>query len=373
MGYRLRVSSQLGGWITVKGQQYEVKNHEIEVDDLHTANFMVEHCGCALLGVETLPLAKSILVKRGRGLGDVLMMTPVLRKIKKLYPEAKITYACDLIFLEVLKYLPYIDRIVTIPQLGYHMNDSWITENDGSRTMQEFWINCDGIAENMENHSQIASMHRIDIFGQMAGLKFEEDERTLDYLVSEQEAAWANKEWTALGLTKDDKVLAMAVRTTCFNRNMPLDKFKRISELATQNGWKVMLFDHDGLFGWEAPGIINMTGKTGIRQMGALMAKCSMFFGPDTGAWHMACALNLPNVVYFGAMDWKLRVTMKKTRVIVKNVACYPCNRYDCQWHTKLACVDITPEYCWEQIRDVDKELVGDKILAPERKLALVH
>lgn len=373
MGFRLRVGNQLGGWITVKGQQYEVKNHEIVVDDLHTANFMVEHCACSLLGSETIQIAKSIIVKRGRGLGDILMMTPILRKLKNLYPHLRITYACDFIFLDVLKHLPYIDRIVTIPQLGYHLNESWLTENDGTRTPSDFWINCDGIAEDMKNHDQIASMHRIDIFGQIAGLTFTPEERRLDYVVTEEEAAWAQLKWAEFKLTQEDKVLAMAVRTTCYNRNMPLDKFKRIAELATQNGWKVILFDHDGAFGWEAPGVVNMTGRTSIRQMAALMSKCTLFFGPDTGAWHLACAMNLPNVVYFGAMDWKLRVTMPKTRVIVKNVTCYPCNRYDCHWHTKLACLNIPAEYCWNEIDTLDKELVGDKVIPAGKELVSVH
>lgn len=363
MSYRLRVANQLGGWLTVMGVTYDVKDHMIEVEDLHTANMLVEHHGCSLSGGDAIKLAKTIVFKRGRGLGDVLLMTPVLRKFKKENPNTIITFACDFIFLDVLKYLPYIDRIITQPQFGSNKDKCWIQESDGSQTFQDYWVNCDGIE--LLEQTTIATYHRSDIFAQGAGILLLDGERNLDYLVTEEENAWAKDFLAQKGVAYGDKVLGMAVRSTARNRNMDANRFHKIADLANQNGWKIIVFDHDGQFGWEAPGVINMTGKTTIRQMGALISRCTMFFGPDSGAWHLASALNVPNVVYFGAINWKLRVTMPRTKVIFKNVACYPCDRYDCHWHTKFDCVDISPERCWGEIEAFEKTL--------PKELANVH
>lgn len=344
----------------VHGRSYEVNEWHVTVDDLHTANFLVEHSACTILGVEAVKRAKNILVKRGQGLGDILMMTPMLRKIKAENPDAKLTFACFEIFEDVCRGLPYIDRIVTTGQLGFHLDESWVIEADGSKTLFDYWINCDGIAEHKENNEKIATMHRVDIFGELAGFSFTETDRKLDFHLYDEDRAWAAKEWKRLGLREDEKVLAMAVRTTCFNRNMPAEKFRAVAQMATEGGWRVMLFDHDGAFGWEGPGIVNKTGRTTIRQMAALLERCRMFFGPDTGAWHLACSLGLPNVVYFGAIDWRLRITMPKTRVMHKKPACYPCNRYDCHWPVKLECIDLDPRALWELIDRYDGELARE-------------
>lgn len=356
MGYKLKHPSINSGSIQFKGQAYEVRDWMFEVADLHSANYLVEHSGCQLIGLEKVKTAQKIIIKRGQGLGDVLMMTPIMRKIKELNPGASITFACFPLFLEVCKHLPYIDRIVETPQLGYHLDTCWVTESNGSRSMHDLWINCDGIAERA-NENIISTTHRVDIFADIANIKLSPEERRLDYVVTKEEAEWAKRFLKESFVNESDKVLGMAVRSTAANRNMHADRFQKVAELAASCGWRIIVFDHDAKFGWEGNGIINMTGKTTLRQMGALISQCDMFFGPDSGAWHMASAINVPNVVYFGAIDWKLRVTMPRTRVIFRPVPCYPCNRYDCHWNIKHECVDISPDRIWATIQGFDQEL----------------
>lgn len=356
MAYKLRHPQVQSGSIQCQGKFFEIRNWEFEADDLHSANYLVEHSGCILLGVERTKMAKRIIVKRLQGLGDVLMMTPVMRKIKEINPECYITYACAPMFMDLVKHLPYIDRIVETPQLGYHKDECWVTEADGSRTMSDYWVNCDGIAERADEKT-LSTVHRVDLFAQIAGVELKPEERRLDYVVTKEEYAWAAEKFKEFGIMRDEKVLGMAVRSTARNRNMDAVRFRQIAEMAASAGWRTMVFDHDALFGWEGNGVINMTGKTTIREMAALLSHCDMFFGPDSGAWHLASALNVPNVVYFGAMDWKLRVTMPRTKVIYRNVQCYPCNRYDCHWQNKYECVDISAERCWATVEAYDIEL----------------
>ncbi len=45
---------------------------------------------------------------------------------------------------------------------------------------------------------------------------------------------------------------------------------------------------------------VNLAGHTSLRKLAALIRRCRLYVGADTGAAHMACALGIPNVVVLG-------------------------------------------------------------------------
>jgi len=48
---------------------------------------------------------------------------------------------------------------------------------------------------------------------------------------------------------------------------------------------------------------INLTGKTAIADLPALLSQCHLFIGNDSGAMHVAAAVGLPIVAVFGPTD----------------------------------------------------------------------
>lgn len=50
----------------------------------------------------------------------------------------------------------------------------------------------------------------------------------------------------------------------------------------------------------EVPDAINLTGKTDVLQLAALMKRFAAFVCPDTGPMHVACAMDIPLVTFFG-------------------------------------------------------------------------
>lgn len=55
---------------------------------------------------------KSILVIKFAAVGDVLLMIPMLRALKKTYPNAKITFLCSDINYSMVKRIKYVDEII---------------------------------------------------------------------------------------------------------------------------------------------------------------------------------------------------------------------------------------------------------------------
>jgi heptosyltransferase-2 len=71
---------------------------------------------------------------------------------------------------------------------------------------------------------------------------------------------------------------------------------------------------------------INLTGQTNIAELPALLARCQIFLGNDSGAMHVAAAVGLPVVAVFGPTDpfGTAPVTPHST-IVQEKPYCSPC------------------------------------------------
>ena len=93
-------------------------------------------------------------------------------------------------------------------------------------------------------------------------------------------------------------------------------------------------------------GVINLTGKTSIRQMGAIIKSSKLLIGAESAAAHIACAVGVPNVVVIGGGHFgRFMPYSDLTSLVTLPLSCYGCN-WQCQF--KRA-------YC---VKDVDHELI---------------
>jgi len=71
---------------------------------------------------------------------------------------------------------------------------------------------------------------------------------------------------------------------------------------------------------------INLTGKTAIADLPALLSQCHLFIGNDSGAMHVAAAVGLPVVAVFGPTDPEGTAPVTPRCSIVQQKAyCSPC------------------------------------------------
>ncbi len=86
--------------------------------------------------------------------------------------------------------------------------------------------------------------------------------------------------------------------------------------------------------------VVNMAGKTTIRELMALIKQCSLFITNDSGPMHIAAALNIPVVAIFGSTDPDKTGPLGDNHVIIrKKVDCSPCFKRKCP--TDLRCMDL--------------------------------
>jgi heptosyltransferase-2 len=77
--------------------------------------------------------------------------------------------------------------------------------------------------------------------------------------------------------------------------------------------------------------VVNLAGKTTLRQFIDLAAACSLFLTNDSGSMHVASALGVPTVAIFGATNPKTTGPSGPTNaVILEKVECSPCFKREC-------------------------------------------
>jgi heptosyltransferase-2 len=71
---------------------------------------------------------------------------------------------------------------------------------------------------------------------------------------------------------------------------------------------------------------INLTGRTSIEELPALLSQCHLFIGNDSGAMHVAAAVGLPVVAVFGPTDpFGTAPVTPRCSIIQEKPYCSPC------------------------------------------------
>ncbi|HET7107992.1 MAG TPA: lipopolysaccharide heptosyltransferase II [Candidatus Acidoferrum sp.] len=102
---------------------------------------------------------------------------------------------------------------------------------------------------------------------------------------------------------------------------------------------------------------INLTGKTSIADLPALLSQCHLFLGNDSGAMHVAAAVGLPVVAVFGPTDplGTAPVTPRLT-IVQQKPYCSPCFLRRCP--TDHRCMTaVTPEMVESALRSALAEV----------------
>lgn len=86
--------------------------------------------------------------------------------------------------------------------------------------------------------------------------------------------------------------------------------------------------------------LVNLVGKTSLREAIHLISRCRLFISNDSGLMHIAGALNIPTIAIFGSTNPLTTSPMGGKSVIVrKDVPCSPCLKKNCP--TDFRCMDL--------------------------------
>lgn len=75
---------------------------------------------------------------------------------------------------------------------------------------------------------------------------------------------------------------------------------------------------------------VNLIGRTDLRLVAGVMARCSAFVSNDSGAMHLAAALGVPVAAIFGPTDDRVTAPLGDHDVLIHQVFCRPCMLREC-------------------------------------------
>ncbi len=316
---------------------------------------------------------RKFLVIRLSSIGDIVLTTPVLRSIKKASPEAEIHFLVKKRFEEVLKYNPYIDKLIPFEKnlkqyIRQFRKEKYDYILDLHKNIRSFLIrsalNVPGVVFKKRNFQKylITKLHKkkpvehvviryLEVLQKInipadyeGGLDFflpsEAENQAREMLI--QNFSFSPVLGIVLGGTYKTKKWLPEYYITLLNRiGMPVVLLGGKSELAEAR------YIMENL---SVP-CLNVVGKTSLIQSAALLKHCEKVISHDTGLMHIAAAFEKPILSIWGNTSPLFGMFPYKTKYIVaenEELECHPCSKLGFSECPKkhFKCIrELTPEY----------------------------
>jgi heptosyltransferase III len=331
------------------------------------------------------PAPGSVLVVVTRQIGDVLLTTPLIRRARQLWPQARIDVLGFEGTLGMLRGNPDINRVIATPaRLGWR----------GARTLaRSLWRQYDlalvaevsdrahliAWAAARRRHGLLAPGHSSNWWKRLELAHFVTSAGDRGELHVTQEKLQLLSPW---GVGEDAKVVAppgaplpadlaaqlrekpivMHVPSMWAYKQWAPDNFRAVAAELIARGHQVVLTGTAGARDQEciaalrdlaaAPQLLDVSGRLDLNQLRTLLESCALYIGPDTSVSHLAAAVGVPTLVVFGPTNplrwapWPgvaeapIRFVRRasaqsvgNTTVIQSLLPCVPCGRAGCEDH----------------------------------------
>ena len=318
------------------------------------------------------PQPRNILARAPNWLGDNLFTFPAVQKIRKLFPEARITVCVKEGYASLWALVEEVDNVIPFDFRGGLKTLK--AKRAFARKVREggfdlvvifprsfesaLWMRVAGVPRRWgyreDGRSLLLThpvkpphgyrkMHRMDYFYHLLDSQGGAEPAPPACLrISRELRNWAmDFVRSETGVTDFDRLVGLSPHSTGgFVKDWPVENMAALARTVVQEkGATVLLFgDH-----WEADynrecveepagaGVFNLGGKTDLKQLAAVMSLCRVYVANDSGPAHLAAALGVPLISMFGASDPEATAPRgEHVRVIFKGVPCSPCLKKEC-------------------------------------------
>ena len=316
----------------------------------------------------------NILILAYMGIGDLIMYTPALKKLRQHFPHAKITLQtglknyCEQVILnsslvdEVQEVI--LDRnFLKFIRHGWHQRqrfDLLISEFHNPYFELAFQILFQSIPVRIGHvtspgfHSPFdflfnypikmkEAQHTIErelLLLEPLGIstKLENEQNNTEIYLSNSDVEFAQNYWIEKKLT-NQKVIGIQGGTAPLGhwKQWPLEKFTQLVQILRTRGFQVLLFGSpaerlmlEKLARNVQPQPLVLAGACTFLQSCALIGQCDYMITNDSGLMHVANALETPLTAIYGPTDYRRTAPLAATSKIVRlDLPCSPCFRLE--------------------------------------------
>ena len=348
------------------------------------SKFTVEHmCSQTLRVYEELVASMNILVIKMSSIGDVVLVVPSLKALRKKFPGSNIYCVVGKASAKILQRCPYLDGLFIYDhedrlngwlnlvrlagKLRRYKFDKIIDFQNNRRSHLLSYLSWPQESYGFKNgkwsffltyalkdykNDIPAVRHQFQILDKL-GVHYN-DRYQLELWPSEKDKKYAKEllevEW--LGNCKRLVGLNISASDKWQTKNWPLEHMAKLCDLLTAQNIRIMITGTEKdrkavnqllLLTKAKPAVF--IAKTDVLQLAALIKKCHIFITPDSAPLHIASAMKVPAIVFFGPTDPNRHLPPGKEIVVIKKeLECAPCYKGRCPILTHSCMRDIQPE-----------------------------
>lgn len=327
-----------------------------------------------------------ILIIHTAFIGDIVLSTPLIKKIKDTYPDSDITYVTTPSGEAILKNNPYINNVIVYDKRGEHkgINGVWqlgkrlryenfnmvITPHRYLRSSILSWLSRSPIRKGYDIASGSClftekikydrTKHEVEKL-----LSFVAPENKKRYEIElypgEKEKMKGDNLWKE-NLLEDKKVVVLAPGSKWFTKQWPVEYFNKLAEsLKKLSNVRLIVVGgkEEVNLPIEKENIIDMRGKTSLLELADILSRADVVVTNDSSPIHIASAFKKPRIFAlfgptvekFGFFPWSLN-----SRVFqVDGLKCRPCGIHggkSCPEKHFKCMRDILPEEVFNEIKE---------------------
>ena len=300
-----------------------------------------------------IKFAQRILVIRDDEIGDIILFTPFLRELRRNAPKAWITLVVKAGTRNLVELCPYVDEILAFDNrttgpagsakqfryaYGFARKHLWqrkfdtaiVPRWDNDQSYATFLAYFSGAAQRIGYTEFVSSAKRSANRGydllltqKVSTNSLHESQRNLDILkaiggsvhaaalevwLSSADRDYAEAILLENSVDEGGKIAALGVGASADRKIWPIENFARLGRFLLEDGYSHLVVvgdNHDKRLGQLlqselGPRVINIAGETTLRQAVAVLQKCSLLIGNDSGPMHLAAAVKVPVIEITG-------------------------------------------------------------------------
>lgn len=328
-----------------------------------------------------------ILIIHTAFIGDIVLSTPLLKRIKEVYPEAKITYVTTPVGATILRNNPNITEIIEYDKRGNHSGIKGLIalgrrlryENFNIVITPHRYLRSSILAWLTRSPKRIGYDIASGSFLFTNKIKYDKNKHEVEKLLSflgevpknpresypielypnKKDCDTVDEIWSENGLFSE-KIVAIAPGSKWFTKKWPLEYFNEVIKLLLKDNVKVVIIGgKDELFlNIEThKNIIDLRGKTTLLELAEVLKRVEIVLTNDSSPIHIASAFSKttilaifgPTVKEFGFFPWS-----RNSEVLeIEELACRPCAIHGgnkCPKGHFKCMLEIKPEKVYEKI-----------------------
>jgi len=316
---------------------------------------------------------QKILIIRLSSLGDVLLTSPLVRTIKKLYPQINIDFIVRKEYEDSVKYSPYIKNIISISR-DYNSDDlrDKIKQNDYSliidlqnniRSRRLTKTSASTIVKYKKPYLKrlLLVMFKINRYQNIIPIPVRYANSIPNFNLDEQGLEIFLPENIECKIKDNIDYIGFCPGSRHKTKMWPEKYFVELGNELAKKNFTVVLFggkDDQEIcanISNQISGAIDLSNDNDLIDLAANMKKCKTVISNDSGLMHAALSVKVPVIAIFGSTVKELGFTpYKGNNLILENnsLSCRPCSHIGLDECPKrhLNCLkEISPAFVYQE------------------------